>query len=37
MKILFQDLCVSKFGWDDPITAEFIDRWNEILLSLNGV
>ena len=35
MKILFQDLCVSKFGWDDSITREFIDRWNEILSSLN--
>ena len=29
MKILFQELCVDKVGWDEPINDEYKVRWNK--------
>ena len=27
-KVLFQELCLEKMGWDDPLPAEKVIRWN---------
>ena len=36
-KIIFQELCVEKVGWDDPLTSEKCLRWNEWLKDLGNV
>ena len=28
-KVLFQDLCLEKLGWDDPLPQEKLQRWEE--------
>ena len=33
MKILFQDVCMSKLKWDQPLTIEFQRRWELICLN----
>ncbi|XP_057312268.1 uncharacterized protein LOC130653769 [Hydractinia symbiolongicarpus] len=35
IKVLFQDLCVAKFDWDQPLEGEFLQRWNEICTSFD--
>ena len=30
MKILFQDICVNRFTWDEELPLEFCSRWKEI-------
>ena len=37
MKILFQDICVAKFKWDDELSVEFKKRWKQILINLEEV
>ena len=34
MKILFQDVCMSKLKWDHSLTIEFQRRWDLICLNL---
>ena len=28
-KILVQDLCLEKVGWDDPLPQETLQKWEE--------
>ena len=37
MKILFQDISVAKFKWDDELSVEFKKRWKQILINLEEV
>ena len=34
MKILFQEICLTKVKWDDPLQIEFLERWKNILNEL---
>ena len=31
MKVLFQDLCVNKVAWDEYLSGEMMDRWQDII------
>jgi hypothetical protein len=35
-KIFFQELCVSGVNWDDTLTEEQLERWNQLKKSLGG-
>lgn len=34
MKVLFQELCTSKFNWDEELQGELLNRWKSILNEL---
>ena len=36
-KVLFQELCIDKLGWDDPIPDNKVTMWNAWLEDLNRV
>ena len=36
-KILFQDLCIEKLDWDEPILEDKVARWEEWIHGLNQV
>ncbi len=36
-KIIFQELCLEKLGWDEPIFENKVRRWEEWLRDLNEV
>ena len=36
-KILFQDLCKLKVGWDDPIPESFVETWKSWIDDLERV
>ena len=36
-KMLFRDLCVSKVGWDEPLSGELLSKWNAIASSFDSV
>ena len=36
-KMFFQELCVSKVGWDEPLTGQLLARWNTLLCGFKGV
>ena len=35
--MFFQELCVSKVGWDEPLTGQLLARWNTLLSGFKGV
>ena len=35
-KVLFQDLCLEKLGWDDPLPQEKLQKWEEWLIGLKN-
>ena len=35
-KILFQELCLEKLGWDDPLPIDKVNRWEAWLRDLKG-
>ena len=37
MKIIFQDICSEKFGWDDELSEKFRIEWNIILSDLKRI
>ena len=37
MKILFQDIYVNKFTWDEELPLEFYSRWKEIVFDLEQI
>ena len=37
MKIIFQDMCSEKFGWDDKLSEKFIVEWSLILSDLRKI
>ena len=36
-KVLFQQLCTSKLGWDEEITLEHGEKWKKLVSDLNSV
>ena len=36
-KMLFRDLCLSKVGWDEPLSGDLLSKWNSIASSFNSV
>ena len=36
LKILFQELCKSKLGWDDPLPSELLAKWKYVLSRFQG-
>ena len=36
-KMFFQELCVSKIGWDEPLTGQLLTKWNTLLSGFKGV
>ena len=36
MKCLFQELCISKLGWDDPLSELFQRKWGDWLSELEA-
>ena len=36
MKCLFQELCISKLGWDEPLSELFQRRWGDWLSELEA-
>ena len=37
MKILFQDICIDKFTWDEELPLEFCSRWKENFFDLEEI
>ena len=37
MKTFFQRLCSAKYGWDDLITNDYLEEWNELVKSLSAI
>ena len=35
-KMLCQQLCIAKVGWDDPLKDELLERWSQLLSILRG-
>ena len=33
-KILFQQLCVAKVNWDEPLTGRLLEQWNQLISML---
>ena len=36
-KLFFQELCLIKIGWDDPLNDELLKMWRKLLDGLEGV
>ena len=36
-KIIFQELCVAKLGWDDPLPKDYLSRWELWLKDLISI
>ena len=36
-KILFQAMCISKIGWDEPFTGELLSQWKSLVSTFQGV
>ena len=36
-KMLFQELCVSKIGWDEPLSGDLLSKWKTIASTFQGV
>ena len=37
LKLLFQEVCSMKCGWDIPLSEGFVSRWNGVLRMLNNL
>ena len=37
MKTFFQRLCSAKYGWDDLITNDYLEEWNELVKFLSAI
>ena len=37
LKMFFQELCVSKVGWDEPLTGQLLAKWNTLLSGFKGI
>ena len=37
MKTFFQRLCSANYGWDDLITNDYLEEWNELVKSLSAI
>ena len=36
-KILFQEMCKKKLGWDEPLSGELLKKWNSLRYSFQGI
>ena len=36
-KVLFQELCQAKLGWDEPLTPDLLSKWQTLVSSLQKV
>ncbi|XP_065062455.1 uncharacterized protein LOC135689235, partial [Rhopilema esculentum] len=36
-KVLFQELCTLKLGWDDEVPVEMLNKWNKFVCDLSSV
>ena len=36
-KMLFQELCTSKIGWDEPLSAQPLNKWRQLVSGFQGV
>ena len=36
-KILFQELCISKVDWDEPLTGNLLEKWQTLVSGFRGV
>ena len=36
-KIMFQTMCISKIGWDEPMTGELLSQWKSLVSTFQGV
>ena len=37
MKMFFQELCVQKVEWDEPLTGQLLTRWNSLISGFSGI
>ena len=37
IKIFFQELCINKVGWDEPLSGQLLDKWKSLVSSFNGI
>ena len=37
IKMFFQELCMNKIGWDEPLTGQLLKKWNLLLSGFKGV
>ena len=37
MKTFFQKLCSAKYDWDDLVTNDYLEEWNELVKSLSAI
>ena len=37
MKTFFQKLCSAKYDWDDLITNDYLEEWNELVKYLSAI
>ena len=37
IKMFFQELCVNKIEWDEPLTGQLLSKWNTLLSSFKGI
>jgi len=37
IKIFFQELCVHKVEWDDPLTGQLLTKWNSLISGFSGI
>ena len=36
-KMLFQELCINKIEWDEPLSGELLTKWKRLVLGFQGV
>ena len=37
IKMFFQELCISKEGWDEPLSGQLLDKWKSLVSSFDGI
>ena len=37
IKIFFQELCINKVEWDEPLSGQLLDKWKSLVSSFNGI
>ena len=36
-KMLFQELCTSKISWDEPLSAQPLNKWRQLVSGFQGI
>ena len=37
IKMFFQELCLNKMEWDEPLTGQLLSKWNTLLSGFKGI